>query len=133
MSLWHVGFLFWRCYYSLSDHIWEKHIYELGNSWILLPSTSADLSYNNYNEDYHQKNSGWSQSDEKEYHQRFFQFSCTTITGAVFTASKGTRCLHQDTKSLITPSLHLCFALTCCLFVCLFAMNALGKANSTTS
>ena len=30
---------------------------------------------------------------------------------------KGTRrCLHQDTKSLITPSLHLCFALTCCLF-----------------
>ena len=25
------------------------------------------------------------------------------------------RCLHQDTKSLITPSLHLC-----CLFVCLF-------------
>ena len=32
---------------------------------------------------------------------------------------KGTRrCLHQDTKSLITPSLHLCFALTCCLFVC---------------
>ena len=33
----------------------------------------------------------------------------------------------QDTKSLITPSLHLCFALT------LFAMNALGKANSTTS
>ena len=30
------------------------------------------------------------------------------------------RCLHQDTKSLITPSLHLCFALTCCLFVCLF-------------
>ena len=47
---------------------------------------------------------------------------------------KGTRrCLHQDTKSLITPSLHLCFALTCCLFVCLFVMNALGKANSTTS
>ena len=33
----------------------------------------------------------------------------------------------QDTKSLITPSLHLCFALT------LFVMNALGKANSTTS
>ena len=22
---------------------------------------------------------------------------------------KGTRCLHQDTKPLITPSLHLCF------------------------
>ena len=39
----------------------------------------------------------------------------------------------QDTKSLITPFLHLCFALTCCLFVCLFVMNALGKANSTTS
>ena len=33
----------------------------------------------------------------------------------------------QDTKSLIIPSLHLCFALT------LFVMNALGKANSTTS
>ena len=33
----------------------------------------------------------------------------------------------QDTKSLITPSLHLCFALI------LFVMNALGKANSTTS
>ena len=33
----------------------------------------------------------------------------------------------QDTKSLITPSLHLCFALT------LFVMNALGKANSTAS
>ena len=32
---------------------------------------------------------------------------------------KRTRCLHQDTKSLITPSLHLCFALTCCLFVCI--------------
>ena len=31
---------------------------------------------------------------------------------------KGTRCLHQDTKPLITPSLHLCFALTCCWFVC---------------
>ena len=30
----------------------------------------------------------------------------------------------QDTKSLITPSLHLCFALT---------LFALGKANSTTS
>ena len=40
------------------------------------------------------------------------------------------RCLHQDTKSLITPSLHLCFALINMLFVCLFVMNALGKANS---
>ena len=29
------------------------------------------------------------------------------------------------TKSLITPSLHLCFALTCCLFV----INARGKAQ----
>ena len=33
----------------------------------------------------------------------------------------------QDRKSLIAPSLHLCFALT------LFVMNALGKANSTAS
>ena len=42
------------------------------------------------------------------------------------------RCLHQDTKSLITPSLHLCFALRCfnMLFVCLFIMNALGKAKT---
>ena len=44
---------------------------------------------------------------------------------------KGTRrCLHQDTKSLITPSLHLCFAFY------LFVMNALyrqSKQHNTTS
>ena len=37
---------------------------------------------------------------------------------------------HKVTHNPIPTSL---FALTCCLFVCLFVMNALGKANSTTS
>ena len=31
------------------------------------------------------------------------------------------RCLHQDTNSFITPSLHLCSEF------CLFVVNALGK------
>ena len=41
-----------------------------------------------------------------------------------FIKKKGTRrCLHQYTKSLITPSLYT--SLTCCLFV----INARGKAQ----
>ena len=47
---------------------------------------------------------------------------------------KGTRrCLHQDTKSLITPSLHLCFALTCCLFVCYECIRQSKQHNILTS
>ena len=41
--------------------------------------------------------------------------------------------IHKVKKTLKILVCHLCFALTCCLFVCLFVMNALGKANSTTS
>ena len=49
---------------------------------------------------------------------------------------KGTRCLHQDTKSLITPSLHLCFfqdhnihfhaKMLCCL-LCLMHSSQTNK------
>ena len=46
---------------------------------------------------------------------------------------KGTRCLHQDTKSLITPSLHLCFALTYCLFVCDECIRQSKQHNILTS
>ena len=47
---------------------------------------------------------------------------------------KGTRrCLHQDTKSLITPSLHLCFTLTCCLFVCYECIRQSKQHNILTS
>ena len=46
---------------------------------------------------------------------------------------KGTRCLHQDTKSLITPSLHLCFALTYCLFVCYECISQSKQHNILTS
>ena len=34
------------------------------------------------------------------------------------------RCLHQDTNSFITPSLHLCSD------ICLFVVNALGKEKN---
>ena len=43
------------------------------------------------------------------------------------------KCLHQDTKSLITPSLHLCFALTCCLFVCYECIRQSKQHNILTS
>ena len=38
------------------------------------------------------------------------------------------RCLHQDTNSFITPSLHLCSALKFRLFV----VNALGKEKTSS-
>ena len=41
--------------------------------------------------------------------------------------------MNQDTKSLITPSLHLCFALTCCLFVCYECIRQSKQHNILTS
>ena len=36
------------------------------------------------------------------------------------------RCLHQDSNSFITPSLHLCSEF------CLFVVNALGKEKTSS-
>ena len=72
---------------------------------------------------------GSTKSYDNKWKNHFYE-----MKGDVGMSQEGTRrCLHQDTKSLITPSLHLCFALKCCLFVCYECIRQSKQHNILTS